>query len=192
MDNNPSQFIGILRPVETWDGDIPVAPIIGDYLPVEQVTWADCQRFCVELGKKVGKRFRLPTEAEWEYAYRAGTTTAYYTGNKLADLMRAGWCSYDGNWGSAKAKRPVAQLEKNAWNLYDMPGNVWEWCEDWYGPYPKEDNKDPEGEKSGDTRVLRGGSWCNHPAWCRAACRGRNAPAGRHDNVGCRVVLCLD
>jgi formylglycine-generating enzyme required for sulfatase activity len=172
----------------------------GDDRPVEQVSWEDCQEFCQEFckkfGAKVGKRFRLPTEAEWEYACRAGTTTPFSFGETISTDQ----ANYDGNYTYGRGKKgtyrqqttSAGSFPKNAWGLFDMHGNVWEWCQDWYGPYPEEDIKDPQGGNNGDARVLRGGSWCNFPAWCRAAARNRIAPANRHFLCGCRVVLCLD
>jgi formylglycine-generating enzyme required for sulfatase activity len=173
MDDNPSQFREGNR-------------------PVEQVSWDDCQEFCRKLGARTGKRFRLPTEAEWEYACRAGTTTAYYTGAGLEALKRAGWCSYDGVWGSAGQTMPVGQLEPNAWGLADMHGNVWEWCADFYAPYETADATDPVNTSKGDARVLRGGAWCHDPKSCRAAARSRWEAGYRHFSIGCRVCLCPD
>jgi uncharacterized protein (TIGR02996 family) len=164
----------------------------GDTLPVETVSWDDCQEFVEMLGQRTGERFRLPTEAEWEYACRAGTTTAYSTGDGLDALKRAGWCSYDGKYRGAEETRPVGQFEPNAWGLYDMHGNVYEWCQDRYGPYEKQDQKDPKGSTNGTDRVLRGGSWLGHPRACRSAYRLRGEPGDRSDCFGCRVLLCLD
>ncbi|MHB1422601.1 MAG: bifunctional serine/threonine-protein kinase/formylglycine-generating enzyme family protein [Gemmataceae bacterium] len=164
--------------------------------PVEQISWDDCQAFCTKLGQLTGKRFRLPTEAEWEYACRAGTTTPFYFG----DTISTDQANYDGNSTYGRGKKgvyrqqttTVGSFPANAWGLFDMHGNVWEWCEDWYGPYPENDIKDQKYMNIGEARVLRGGSWCGYPRWCRSARRRRDAPGYRHFNVGCRVVLCQD
>jgi formylglycine-generating enzyme required for sulfatase activity len=165
----------------------------GEHRPVEMVSWDDCQKFCEELGKKTGKRYRLPSEAEWEYACRAGTLTEYHTGDGVEALKRAGWCSYDGNYGSAKETKPVGQFERNAWGLFDMHGNVWEWCLDDMRKYTKEDYTDRIDRTTGRVaRVLRGGSWDSIPSRCRAAYRLRFGPGIANVNIGLRVVLCLD
>ncbi|MFO0926527.1 MAG: SUMF1/EgtB/PvdO family nonheme iron enzyme [Gemmataceae bacterium] len=177
MGNNPSNFKG-------------------DNLPVENVRWDDCQVFCRKLGEKTGKRFRLPTEAEWEYACRAGTTTPFHFGETISTEQ----ANYDGNGtygrrqtGTYREKTTlVGSFAANAWGLYDMHGNVWEWCQDWHGDYPSGDIKDPQGESSGTTRVLRGGSWASYPWDCRAATRRRLDPGFRDVYYGCRVVLVPD
>jgi uncharacterized protein (TIGR02996 family) len=168
----------------------------GDNRPVEKISWDDCQTFCAKLGQLTGKRFRLPTEAEWEYACRAGTTTPFYFG----DTISTDQANYDGNCTYGRGKKgvyrqqttAVGSFPANAWGLFDMHGNVWEWCEDWYGPYPENVTKDPQSINYGDYRVFRGGSWCCYPSWCRAAFRDRSVPGVRSDDVGCRAVLCLD
>ncbi|MBC8277088.1 MAG: SUMF1/EgtB/PvdO family nonheme iron enzyme, partial [FCB group bacterium] len=130
----------------------------GDNLPVEKVSWNDCQKFIEKLNQRdPGKGYRLPTEAEWEYACRAGTTTKYYSGNSESDLKRAGW--YSGN--SGKKTHIVGQKSPNSWGLYDMSGNVWEWCTDWY--HNSYSGAPTDGSAwispSSTYRVLRGGSW---------------------------------
>jgi formylglycine-generating enzyme required for sulfatase activity len=169
-------------------GDNPSRFKSGDR-PVETVSWFDCVDFCKRLGQQTAKRFRLPTEAEWEYACRAGAGTVYHRGNDLEALRRVGWCSYDGNQGSARETRPVRLFPPNALGLFDMHGNVWEWCSDWYGHY-KDDDKDPSGPTTGSARVLRGGSWYYGPEFCRCARRVRMEPGCRYIDFGCRVVLC--
>jgi formylglycine-generating enzyme required for sulfatase activity len=172
MGNNPSRFKG-------------------DSLPVENVSWDDCQEFCQRLGDRTGRRFRLPTEAEWEYACRAGTTPAYHTGDGQEEAKRVGWWS-EGKWGSAGQTRPVGQFEPNAWGLRDMHGNVWEWCADLYAPYPNGEVTDPINTSDGDDRVLRGGSWFNGPKYSRSAHRYKRVAHFRLNSIGCRVCLCLD
>jgi formylglycine-generating enzyme required for sulfatase activity len=170
MGDNPSHFKG------------------DDNCPVEQVSWEDCQKFCEKLRQRDGRPYRLPTEAEWEHACRAETTTEYYTGDGEDALKRAGW--YLGN--SDRKTHPAGKLAPNKWGLYDMHGNVWQWCQDWYGPYPTGDVEDQKGPSKGEYRVLRGGSWGHFPEHCRAAYRLRNAPADRYGNAGCRVCFRLD
>ena len=128
-----------------------------------------------EILLRVGE-MRLLTEAEWEYAARAGTTAARY-----GDLDQVAW--YDGNSGGKT--HPVAQKAPNAWGLYDMLGNVWEWCSDWYGEY-KEEKNDPTGPASGESKVLRGGSWLSNPRRVRVSDRNVLVPSDRIDNVGFR------
>jgi formylglycine-generating enzyme required for sulfatase activity len=160
----------------------------GDDRPVEMVSWGDCQEFCERLAGLTSKPIRLPTEAEWEYACRAGMTSDYYNGSDETALKKVGW--YSGN--SGKQTQPVGKLAPNAWGLYDMHGNVWEWCQDGYGQYPQGDVTDYIESEESEFRVLRGGSWYVNPVYCRAAIRNWDAPSGRLDHVGCRVVFCLD
>ncbi|MBE7517289.1 MAG: SUMF1/EgtB/PvdO family nonheme iron enzyme [Chloracidobacterium sp.] len=154
----------------------------GQNCPVEAVSWDDAQVFIAKLNaKNDGFVYSLPTEAQWEYAARAGTTGDYGgTGN----LDEMGW--YDKNSGSTS--HPVGQKQPNAFGLYDMHGNVWEWCQDWYGDYPKESVTDPKGAASGQYRVLRGGSWLSYATNARSAYRIVNAPDVRDDYIGFRVV----
>ncbi|MCE9568260.1 MAG: SUMF1/EgtB/PvdO family nonheme iron enzyme [Planctomycetes bacterium] len=167
----------------------------GEARPVEQVSWTDCQKFCKKLSKslkglgKVG----LPTESEWEYACRAGATSDFHFG----DVITTDFANYDGNhvWNdSPKGKyrettTDVGSFPANPWGLYDMHGNVWEWCEDWYESYPPSDQADPKGSANGDYRMLRGGSWDYVPVNCRAACRDKFSPAYSYFNVGFRVCF---
>ncbi len=153
----------------------------GDDCPVENVSWNDCQEFIRRLNNAVrGVRFRLPTEAEWEYACRAGTTGPY-----AGHLDAMGW--YDKN--SGRSTHGSGQKRPNAWGLYDMHGNVWEWCQDWYGDYPSGYLNDPTGPPSGSDRVLRGGSWRSLARYCRSASRHRADPADRDGNLGFRLAL---
>jgi formylglycine-generating enzyme required for sulfatase activity/serine/threonine protein kinase len=160
--------------------------------PVEMVSWNDAAEFCRKLGdlpqeKSAGALYRLPTEAEWEYSCRAGTTSLHNFGDNSNQLRERAWC--DGN--SAMQTHPVGQFPPNAWGLYDMHGNVWEWCQDWYdsGYYRQSPTGDPMGTDTGTSRVLRGGSWGNINPYCfRSAYRSAGGPDGRCDNVGIRVV----
>ncbi|MDP8288063.1 MAG: formylglycine-generating enzyme family protein [Candidatus Electryonea clarkiae] len=160
----------------------------GSNLPVEQVSWNDVQDFLKKLNQSdPGKGYRLPTEAEWEYACRAGTTTRYYSGKSESDLASVGW--YNGN--SGKKTHPVGQKKENAWGLYDMHGNVNEWCKEWYDGdyYDSSPTTDPQGASSGPYRVLRGGSWGSYARGCRSALRNGTIPDNRDYVNGFRVVF---
>ena len=152
----------------------------GDNLPVECVRWDDCQDFCRKLSGKIGMTITLPTEAQWEYACRAGTTGAY-----AGDLDAMGWY-YDNSGGET---HPVGQKKANAWGLYDMHGNVYEWCQDWYGDYPSGAVTDPTGPESGSLRVYRGGGWSRDAQDCRSANRSGDSPDGRINDLGFRPVV---
>ncbi len=159
--------------------------------PVENVTWQEARDFCTRLSerpeeKAAGRRYRLPTEAEWEYACRAGTTTPFSCGDQLTG-ERAN-C----NGGEDGGPVPVGSYPPNAWGLYDMHGNVAEWCADGHGPYPEGPLRDPTGPETGLSRVVRGGSWADPPSECRSAARGLERPAARSGRVGFRVVLRAD
>ncbi len=169
----------------------------GDDRPVEMVSWEDCQEFCKQLNLKAGRAaYRLPTEAEWEYACRAGTTTPFSFGETVSPEQ----VNYDGHHPYGKGRKgqyrqqttPVGSFPANAWGLYDMHGNVWEWCQDWYGPYPQNNSTDPQGSINGKARVLRGGSWVDGASYCHAAYRGRFEPGSRDQSFGFRVCGCLD
>jgi formylglycine-generating enzyme required for sulfatase activity len=155
--------------------------------PVEMVNWFDAQDFCKKLTELTGKRIWLPTEAEWEYACRAGAME-FHGGNGEEALKKVGWYAGNGN----QTTNPVGKLAPNAFGLYDMHGNVWEWCLDWYGDYPKGNLTDPKSPDAGDARVLRGGSWSTRAEYCLAAYRFWFAPALRDHNVGFRVCFRLD
>ena len=160
----------------------------GDNLPVENVSWDDCQEFIVKLNHRDrGTNYRLPTDSEWEYACRAGTTTRFNLGGSDSDLDCAGW--YNGN--SDSKTHPVGQKQANSWGLYDMHGNVWEWCEDWYDAYPSGSVTNPHGPSSGSNRVNRGGGWRSYAQNCRSANRGSNDPSYRYYGLGFRLVRSL-
>jgi formylglycine-generating enzyme required for sulfatase activity/tetratricopeptide (TPR) repeat protein len=158
-----------------------------DEHPVVLVTWNDVAAFCEWLSRKEGKEYRLPTEAEWEFACRAGTTDRFYCGNEDASLRRV--ANYEGVTQFSHTA-PVGSFEPNAWGLHDMHGNVWEWCRDWYAEdyYRSSPRRDPQGPRAGSHRAVRGGSFNNAPRDCRAANRYRRRPASRENNVGFRVV----
>ena len=159
----------------------------GDDCPVENVSWIDIKDFIKKLNLKESYKFRLPTEAEWEYACRAGTTTPFYTGKCLG----ADQANYDGDnplagcpKGTDRGKTtPVKKFAPNSWGLYDMHGNVWEWCQDWFGDYPKNAvTNDPAGPQKGADRVIRGGGWGYYAWFCRSASRDWGSPVNRFIN----------
>ncbi len=177
----------------------------GEDCPVEKVTWLDAVKFCNRLSEKEGlepayriiqtivtwnqsaKGYRLPTEAEWEYACRAGTTTKYCTGDSDADLGRAGWYSEN-----AESKtHPVGKKAPNTWGIYDVHGNVSEWCWDRYGKdyYANSLATNPTGSLKGSDRVIRGGGWFfGYARYCRSANRGEGNPDASNGNLGFRLV----
>ncbi|MCL2155821.1 MAG: formylglycine-generating enzyme family protein [Leptospirales bacterium] len=206
MGNNPSHFHG-------GAGREPAAGENQNRRPVENVSWYDAVEFCNKLSAEEGLEsvytitgripdtgypitsaavtadrtkngYRLPTEAEWEYACRAGTTTAYNTGDTIDD--DTGW--YSGNSGNKTHE--VGKKPDNAWGLYDMHGNVWEWCWDWYRDYDKPPAAltDPVGASSGSNRVDRGGCWYSRADYFRSAVRGGNRPSNQLGDLGFRLV----
>jgi formylglycine-generating enzyme required for sulfatase activity len=169
--------------------------------PVEQVNWDEAVAFCQRLSnlpaeKAAGRAYRLPTEAEWEYACRAGTTTPFWFGTS-ASSKHANFDGRNPYGGASKGSylertSKVGSYPANPWGLFDMHGNVWEWCSDWFDEnyFRNNDNNDPKGPP-GNRRVLRGGAWDNGSQGCRSACRDGNDPGGRSGNFGFRVVLTL-
>ncbi len=169
----------------------------GAELPVEQVSWEDAQEFCRKLSAKTGRKYRLPTEAEWEYAARAGTTTAFAFGETISPQL----VNYDGNYPYKQAAKGSFQDKTvavgslgiaNGFGLYDMHGNVWEWCEDvWHESYKSAPSDGSAWLSDGDAsyRVIRGGSWVDSGWYCHIANRGRHASSVRHGNGGFRVVV---
>ena len=160
--------------------------------PVEGVSWDEAVEFCRKLSelpdeRKNGRSYRLPTEAEWEYACRAGTTTEYYFGDDEIQLRDYAW--YDAN--SANTTHPVGEKKPNPWGLYDMHGNVWEWCLDWFAEYPNAPRSDPLGPTEGSERVARGGGWRNVNSFCNSTVRLGDLPS-RKGNFGFRVVMSLN
>jgi formylglycine-generating enzyme len=178
MGDNPSRFKGAER-------------------PVERVSWDAAQRFINKLnGMKPELQLCLPTEAQWEYACRAGTTTPFYFGDNISTDQ----VNYNGNFPYNDGRNSeyreqtvgVKSIPPNAWGLYQMHGNVWEWCQDGYATeYPSEPVTDPQGAASGTHRVLRGDSWINDGRACRSALRFHRDPADRNRNFGFRLALGL-
>ena len=171
MDNNPSQLKGPKN-------------------PAENLSWDDCQRFLEKLNAKIAMQrgeFVLPTEAQWEYACRAGSTTRYCFGDEESALGEYAW--YGANSGNTT--HPVGEKKPNAWGLYDMHGNVWEWCQDWYDSryYANTPTDDPMGPRTGSNRVFRGGCLGDGAGGCRSADRYAYGPGGRGCYLGFRTSL---
>ncbi len=167
MGSNPSYFTGNLQ------------------RPVERVSWNDCQEFIKKLNQLTGKTFRLPTEAEWEYAARGGSQSRGYKyagSNTIGDVA---W--YTSN--SSSTSHPVKQKQPNELGLYDMSGNVWEWCQDWYGSYSSSSQTNPAGPSSGSYRVYRGGGWNFNARNCRVSNRGSYTPSISYSYLGLRLAL---
>jgi len=166
MGKNPSYYKGAKR-------------------PVEEVSWNDCQEFIRKLNSLTGKQFRLPTEAEWEFAARGGTKSNHYKYAGSNTLSSVAW--YDDNSGSTT--HPVGQKSPNELGLYDMSGNVWEWCQDWYGDYSSSAQTNPKGPSSGSYRVVRGGSWDDDARLCRVSSRFIFTPGVTSYSLGLRLAL---
>ena len=157
----------------------------GDDLPVEQVSWDDCQEFIRKLNSLTGQNFRLPTEAEWEFACRGGNNSRGYKYSGSNYIDNVAW--YDGNSGDKT--HPVATKSPNELGIYDMSGNVWEWCADWYGDYSSGRQTNPKGPYDGSRRVGRGGSWFIGARGCRSSDRYFDHPTVRYLNLGLRLAL---
>jgi len=174
MGKNPSHFTGFFGKRR-------------DNQPADNMSWNDATEYCKKVSLKAAGGTRLPTEAEWEYGCRAGATSRFSFGDSEGDLGDYAW--YDRN--SDGKTHPVGTKKPNGWGLYDMHGNVWEWCQDWYdenyyGESPKED---PKGPAAGQFRVMRGGSWCDPPWRVRCSYSGGFAPERGSSAVGFRVVV---
>ena len=157
----------------------------GDNLPVENVSWDDCQEFISQLNRITGKTFRLPTEAEWEYAARGGKKSRGYQYSGSNDISDVAW--YDGNSGNKT--HAVGSKQANELGIYDMSGNVWEWCQDWHGSYSSSSQTNPTGVKSGSYRVIRGEGWFNGARICRSSYRDGRLPYASSRDQGLRLVL---
>ena len=172
MNNNPS----VMNEKSNWKRH-----------PADNVSWNDCNTFISKINELGLGTFRMPTEAEWEYACRAGTTSRYYWGNDTTDYQ-----VHEYAWAFSKAEgisHPVGLKKPNNWGLYDMSGNVWEWCSDWRGPYRADRLIDPTGPGEGKKKIYRGGSWFNKPSTLRSANRNGHEPDMRGTNAGLRLVL---
>ncbi|MBR6031078.1 MAG: formylglycine-generating enzyme family protein [Bacteroidaceae bacterium] len=173
MGSNPSYFSGSTR-------------------PVERVSWNDCQTFITKLNQLTGKTFRLPTEAEWEYAARGGNKSQGYTYSGSNTIGNVAWY-YDNSYalGSSNPNygtQTVATKAPNELGIYDMSGNAFEWCQDWYGSYSSSSQTNPAGPTSGSYRVIRGGSWISSPAYCRVADRDCDTPSRAYNSLGFRLA----
>ena len=166
MGNNPSYFKG-------------------DNLPVENVSWADCQEFISKLNSMTGRNFRLPTEAEWEFAARGGNNSKHYQYSGSNNIDDVAWYS----WYGADKTYAVATKQPNELGIYDMSGNVWEWCSDRYGGYSSNSQTNPTGPSNDSHRVRRGGSWRNYARDCRSSFRNFSPPDFREIDLGLRLVL---
>ena len=165
----------------------------GDQRPVEQVSWGDCQEFIEKLNQLTGRKFRLPTEAEWEYAARGGSKSQrhkYSGGDNINDVA---W--YDKNAWNKGSTHPdygthvVKTKQANELGLYDMSGNVWEWCQDWFGGYSRDKQTNPQGSANGSYRVRRGGSWYHDSSVSRTSFRFNGSPSARLSYLGLRLAL---
>jgi formylglycine-generating enzyme required for sulfatase activity len=182
MGSNPSYFQ-------------PPAATANTNRPVEQVTWYNATNYCAALTQRerlagrvaTNAVYRLPTEAEWEYAGRGWTSTRFSYGDDIGYTNLTNYAWYVDNSGDTT--HPAGEKLPNPWGLYDMHGNVWEWCQDWYGDYAGGIAVDPRGPDTGSLRVIRGGGWSGNAGYCRSAFRYFNYPGGRADFIGFRVVL---
>jgi formylglycine-generating enzyme required for sulfatase activity len=166
MEDNPSHFKG-------------------DNLPVENVSWEDAQTFITRLNEATGKNYRLPTEAEWEYACRGGKSTAQYKYSGSNNLEIVGWYSYNSEYKT----HPVGKMASNELEINDMSGNVWEWCGDWAAEYSNESQTNPQGPDTGTCRILRGGSYNSDYLKCRVSFRDGTEPIEKSSEISFRLVL---
>ncbi len=214
-DEKPPHLVEITRAFSLGDREVTQRqyqevmgwlsnPFMGSVdLPVERVSWVDAVTFCNKLSEKerrtpcyringedvavvVGNGYRLPTEAEWEYSCRAGSTTRFPFGENQEDLYKIAWFARNAGNGT----KPVGRLDPNEWDLYDMLGNVFEWCQDGYDAryYAMSPRADPPGPSGASSRVVRGGNWSDGPTHCRPAYRGRDSPGSRFSGLGFRVA----
>ena len=167
MGNNPSKFKG------------------DEARPVENVSWNDCKEFIDKLNRVTGNKFRLPTEAEWEFAARGGNHSHGYKYSGWNDHKAVSWNLSN----SRNSTNPVGTKKPNELGLYDMSGNVWEWCQDWYDSYGEFHLSNPKGPSFGKDRVFRGGAWNRLEEYCRVWSRGRALPSDRESNIGLRLAM---
>lgn len=199
-DESPEHKVTITKPFyigkyevtqEQWEQLMGTNPSTfkGDKRPTDSVSWDDSQLFLKKLQEKTGHSFTLPTEAQWEYAARAGTSTRWNFGSDESVLGDYAWFAENSDEGT----HPAGQKKPNAWGLYDLYGNVQEWCYDWYAnPYLLSDDSDPQGPDSGESRVLRGGAWGDDSSMVRSAYRNASGSDNRAPGSGIRVVMVID
>ena len=161
----------------------------GDDYAAAYISWNDAREFCARLSQREGRKYRLPTEAEWEYACRAGSKTAFAFGSDASTITKHAWVGANAFDMDEKYAHRVGRKEANAFGLYDMHGNNWEWCGDWYSQPTAKAQVDPAGPDTGEKRVIRGGSWHGTPALCRSACRFKRDAEMRINDLGFRVVM---
>jgi formylglycine-generating enzyme required for sulfatase activity len=170
-----------------WSAIMDTIPSIatGDDLPVVNVSWEDTQRFIQKLNELTGKQYRLPTEAEWEFAARGGNNSRKFKYAGSYNVHDVAWCK-----SNSKGIQPAGTTKSaNELGLYDMSGNVWEWCHDWYAPYANDAQVDPKGPDTGSTRVYRGGSWFHDARSCNVSYRSSGNPQHKSNIMGFRLCL---
>lgn len=191
MVNLSTYYIGQTEVTQRlWEAVMGKNPsqIKGANHPVENVSWQDCQEFISRLNSKTGKNFRLPTEAEWEFAARGGTKSVNYVYSGANNLFSVAWFISN----TDKTHSVVGKKSPNELGIYDMSGNVWEWCEDWYGDYSSLNQTDPKGSSSSKYRVFRGGAWDKKEDLCRVTNRDATKPDWRQNNLGLRIAIGLN
>lgn len=199
-DETPRHNVSISKPFYIGEYEVTQAQwkeimgynpshFLGDDLPVDTVSWDECQMFVEKLSNLTGYQVTLPTEAQWEYACRAGTTTHWFYGKSDENAGDYGWIDINSNGTT----HPVGTKLPNPWGIYDMYGNIQEWCLDWYAePYPNEEVIDPSGPDLGDSRVIRGGAWGDNSYYVRSGYRNANGVDGKTDGIGFRCVLMVE
>jgi len=200
-DESPQHKVTISQPFylgkyevtqEQWEAVVGGHPskFKGPTRPVDTVSWNDCQQFLAKLQEKTGRRFALPTEAQWEFACRAGTTTLWNFGHTPEPATDYAWIGVN----AGGTTHPVGEKKPNPWGLYDMNGNVGEWCADWYAKHSYDGGEvtDPLGPAAGDARILRGGAWGDQPDNARSASRNCIGPDIGHGGTGLRCVMLAD
>ena len=170
-----------------WEGKEDVRE--GADFPAVYVSWEDAQLFIEKMNQKEGETYQLPTEAEWEYACRAGTTSKFSFGNDESRLVDFAWFTANTEEKGEKYAHPVKLKQANPWGLFDMHGNVMEWCEDWFGDYPKTPQKDPLGAFTGEYKVVRGSAWYCGAGALQSGQRGYTSPKDSNGSLGFRLVV---
>ncbi len=190
MEVTQGQYLKVMKTNPSYFQKRSIGGSDSSMYPVDSVSWEDAMDFCKGLSelpeeKKAGRVYRLPTEAEWEYACRAGSKSTFSSGDSADSLASSAWFGNNSNGRT----HPVGEKKANAWGLYDMHGNVWEWCSDWYGTYPTKAITDPIGTDKGYYIVSRGGCWHCGVTYCRSARRFWNYPTGLGYYYGFRLAL---